>query len=708
MRVCLVAHGFPPHELAGVENFTAQLARGLAAAGNVVEVFVPRRRPDLANLSVRREERDGYGVHWLTVNSGPSDPAEALEPPGHAEQFEAFLDRVQPDVVHFQHVFRVGAGLIEVAAERGLPIVYTGHDYFPVCHRITLLRPDLTRCDTIGEPERCARCDLTLGLLNECEELGDYHMGAFASDLPAATAARVAATLAGDRDGSGLHANEWTAAEERRTGLDRRRSELFGAVDRFLCPTRFLAERLVAGGVRRESLQHLPYGIDTAVLADVPRPAPEEFGRRPLRFGFVGSLTKHKGVHVLLEAFERVAGRAELVVHGDSTDRSYVEAMRRRAEAVGARLPGAFHQEQLPSILAELDVLVVPSIWVENYPIAIREAFAAGRVVIASDVGAFPESVRDGVDGLTFAAGDVEALAECLERCVNDPQLVARLRDGIGPVDQLGQHVSDHVAVYRELVDAARARREAERETVLPHLRDIAADHAALSDLPSEELLTRALGGLDALAETLGRPAGGVVERLSRALGPGSETQDLLRDRGTEAEYLHRQVDGFADTERELIARADWRAEQLDSTNEKVAWLEEQVEGLRRENEWLRETVDGLEASQQALEAERDWRIEEAERAAARAAELEGVEAELRALREVLTRREEQLEHERDAHQQTELERAWRADQMEQVVARLVWRKRGAFPARLALHRELRRWTGGEESENGSAAEGAQ
>ena len=64
-------HGFPPHERTGVEVYTAALAAGLARRGHAVEVLAPRRAPDLPELSLRREERDGYGVNWLTTNAAP-------------------------------------------------------------------------------------------------------------------------------------------------------------------------------------------------------------------------------------------------------------------------------------------------------------------------------------------------------------------------------------------------------------------------------------------------------------------------------------------------------------------------------------------------------------------------------------------------------------------------------------------------------------
>jgi GT2 family glycosyltransferase len=85
----------------------------------------------------------------------------------------------------------------------------------------------------------------------------------------------------------------------------------------------------------------------------------------------------------------------------------------------------------MPGILEDIDVLVVPSTWIENAPFIIREAFAAGVPVIASNLGGMAEMVRDGVDGLLFPAGDPAALAAAVRRLIDEPDLLARLRAGI-------------------------------------------------------------------------------------------------------------------------------------------------------------------------------------------------------------------------------------------------------------------------------------
>ena len=92
------------------------------------------------------------------------------------------------------------------------------------------------------------------------------------------------------------------------------------------------------------------------------------------------------------------------------------------------RLLGRYENRDVGRILSEIDVLVVPSLWWENSPITIHEAFLAGVPVVASDQGGMAELVQDGKNGFLFKIGDAADLARVLLRFVADPALVTKLR----------------------------------------------------------------------------------------------------------------------------------------------------------------------------------------------------------------------------------------------------------------------------------------
>jgi glycosyltransferase involved in cell wall biosynthesis len=604
MRICQVVHGFPPVERTGVENYTLGLSRALARAGHRVEVFVPRKDPQLADLALRREEREGFAVNWITNNQDPQGPREALLVPELKRSFAAFLERERPEVVHFQHLIKLGLELVGVARERGIPTLYTAHDYYPICHRFTLVRPDLSRCDARGDARACARCDLALGHLNAQPEIGDYHLGVLREQLSARAWARLEGILAGRPEEHGFSAAEVEEAARQRAELDRERGVAYRQFDAVLAPSQFLIEELVRGGFERERIEHAPLGFEVEDLRGLPPPRSD--GGRAVRFAFLGGVAKHKGVHVLLDAFALLPGGAELAVWGGSSDRAYVELVRRRCGEVGAQWRGAYERADLPRVLAGVDALVVPSLWVENYPLVVHEGFAAGRPVLASRLGALGEVVRDGVDGLHFEPGDPQDLARVLRRCVEDRALLAELARGIRPVKTMEAEARDLARRYGALSGLRRGPAVAD----LPaSLTDAVARHEVLSRLPSRELFGRVLGGLDRLRDAWAPDLGeaSAVELLASGLGEGSEAQDRLREARNEIAWLRT------------------KKEELDEGREELIRLFEDLDRL------LNETRAGSQAQAQHLESAGAYvrhKEAEVEAALARIRELEAVIAE--------------------------------------------------------------------------------
>jgi len=109
---------------------------------------------------------------------------------------------------------------------------------------------------------------------------------------------------------------------------------------------------------------------------------------------------------------------------------------------------GRFDNSRVATILADLDVVVVPSIWYENSPLAIMEAQAAGTPVITAHLGGMAELVRDGIDGLHFQPGDASDLARQLQRLLDHPDLLLQLRAQIDPPRSIDQEMADLLELY--------------------------------------------------------------------------------------------------------------------------------------------------------------------------------------------------------------------------------------------------------------------
>jgi glycosyltransferase involved in cell wall biosynthesis len=419
MRILLVSHKYPPYALGGVEVYTYHLASALRARHKVAVFF---RHDDRDGLSFVEHDGEDDGVLMRRVSCNPTGLRASV--PGEffdtflnrqiEDSFSRFVARVQPDVIHIQHVMALSARLLNLARRADLPVLLTLHDYWFICGNSQLIWPDAQTCRGKAWGMNCVRC---------------------------AAAARFPSSLA-----------HWLRPALAPLFLYRDRAVKGAALqaNRLVSPSRFLIDQYVAAGFPEGRFTYLENGIPLAHIRRVPwRPSDG-----PLRVTFLGSLAWQKGVHVLVEAFNGLpAGAARLRIYGDpAIFADYGDRLRRLLAHPAAQLMGRIANERVGEVLADSDVMVVPSLWYENSPVVIQEARAAGVPVVASGHGALAEKVRHGVDGLLFPPGDVAALRGTLQRLVDEPDLLPRLREGMALPMGIGEHVAQLETLYQQII----------------------------------------------------------------------------------------------------------------------------------------------------------------------------------------------------------------------------------------------------------------
>lgn len=197
-------------------------------------------------------------------------------------------------------------------------------------------------------------------------------------------------------------------------------------LDRVLAPSAYFAE-LVRRDVGGVPVHVLPNGVPRTAL---PLPVKESG-----RLLYVGRLERVKGVHVLLAAFRllldaRPDNTATLDIVGDGADRAALEADAADLTAAGrVRFRGWLSPDAVSESLAASSVVVIPSIWPENFPTVALEALQVGRPLVASRVGGLPELVGED-NGVLVPPDDAPALAEALRPLVGDLERLGRLGDG--------------------------------------------------------------------------------------------------------------------------------------------------------------------------------------------------------------------------------------------------------------------------------------
>jgi glycosyltransferase involved in cell wall biosynthesis len=167
-------------------------------------------------------------------------------------------------------------------------------------------------------------------------------------------------------------------------------------------------------------------------------------------------LEEHKGVHILIEAFRQLAPRdhhPRLTLFGNlDKNPRYTKTLRHMARH-NSRIvfAGEYRSDHIAQVLAEVDVVIVPSIWYENSPNIILEALANSTPVVTSALGGMTELVQHNVNGLLFQVGHSGDLAANLQRFIDEPDLIERLRRGITPVKTLNEEMYEVMRIYRSL-----------------------------------------------------------------------------------------------------------------------------------------------------------------------------------------------------------------------------------------------------------------
>jgi glycosyltransferase involved in cell wall biosynthesis len=458
MRILLVSHRYPPRHAAGAEAYAARLARELVRRGHAVRVFAAEKDVGRRDLSLAEREHEGVAVTELVNNLYHERFRETWDRPAVDRLFDELLERWRPDVVHVQHLMYLSIGCAEAAARRGIPVVFTLHDFWLQCPRFgQRLHPDGTVCAPI-DFTRCGGC---LTSFKHAQSQLQRRTGKALAALRGATgldltgAARGAEKLLRPPPSQAAEPAPEDAAAMAREAAERdeaMRSRLVPAVDLFLSPSRFLLERLVEWGVPAERIRHVRAGIDGARFSRVVHTPSER-----LRVVFLGTLARHKGPHVLVDAWTRLPAelrqRATLDLYGPpGGDPAYVAELEAAARACGAGLHGRLVGDAVVDLHARTDLFVVPSLWYENQPLVILEALWARTPLAVSDLGGMAELVREGETGLRFPAGDSAALASRLAELIEDRRALDALQRARPAPPDVSSDVDQVERAYGELL----------------------------------------------------------------------------------------------------------------------------------------------------------------------------------------------------------------------------------------------------------------
>ena len=362
-----------------------------------------------------RKEQDAD--HDLTITS-TSHPLtlQCLDPEQRDQQLAPLLETIKPQIIHLHHYLHFGVDVIH-ALKRLCPtatIVLTLHEYLLLCaHNGQMLkRGSHLLCRNPG-PEACMNCFDAL------------HPSLFVQRQKAAQAA-------------------------------------LAACDGLISPSRWLLEVMQQNFKLPAATSVIENGLPLALLSNCKRDRAETRSKPPRlnRFGFFGRASERKGLLLLLRSCYQLSQSHpesfELHIHGGGLEQEPAEIQHRIRSLIAAcgdhiRLHGRYQQVDIPELMAQIDWVIVPSIWWENSPVVIQEAFACGKPVIGSNHGGIAEKINNR-GGIGFQPNNAEDLTRCMAEATCNEPLHRKLQAQMESPYSIEACSAEHLSFYQQFM----------------------------------------------------------------------------------------------------------------------------------------------------------------------------------------------------------------------------------------------------------------
>jgi len=410
MRVLIVSHGHPSFSKGGGELAAYHLYQGINTATGNEAWFVARAPEDLLHLGTpiaALNERE-----YLIAGNADLQHLTATIPLGEESDFSFMLQQIQPDVIHFHHYIFLGVEMIR-AAKRICPkaaIVLTLHEYIAICMNNGLMVKSDGRLCHHYSPRECHLC------------------------FPK------------------IPAEEFFLREQYIKSF-------FRLVNGFISPSSFLRDRYVAWGLNPDQIEVLENVSPDGGMV----PLRQLHGRDlRTRFAYFGQINPFKGVDVILEAFallsKKIRKQVTLDIFGSALSNQageFQEKIQALINRCGGRVRfhGPYEPEEMSRLMAEVDWVIMGSVWWENSPMVIQEAFKYGRPVIAPDIGGMAEKARTGHGGLNYRARDSISLANTIKRIVEQPDLFDQVQSTLPERSSAADITQRHLDLYQRIAN---------------------------------------------------------------------------------------------------------------------------------------------------------------------------------------------------------------------------------------------------------------
>ncbi len=402
--------------------------------------------------------------------------------------FTRFLQEIQPDVVHFNNIEGFSAKCLPIAKSLAQKVLFSLHNYHPVCNQVYLLYQDKEICTDFQNGSRCLGCIAPPPKQSEVRKRKfSYHFHLFPEGhilwAPILFLAKMLKTLklslkfiksifASRREKKLSHKQAiadlpisdttqmpLSAEEKQHQGLpyQQRRISMIEAInqaDCVLAVSDWVKKVYVDMGIDVAKITTCHIGSKIASIGLEYKYIPQtKSPDEPLNIIFLGICSLPKGLpfllQTLLEMDNQVLGKMKLYIYarGIHELNGLLEPLSRRVALLLTQ--DGYRYKDIPQILKKMDVGIVPPIWWDNAPQVVFEMLALNVPVIGANIGGIPDFVRHGENGLLFEPGDSHDLTTQLTTIITRPTLVEKLKQGITPMKTIAEHAEELDKFYQ-------------------------------------------------------------------------------------------------------------------------------------------------------------------------------------------------------------------------------------------------------------------
>lgn len=465
MKILIIANN--PKNIGGVMNYTRPLAIQFTKMGHKVSYLFSGTWDQQYNMFMmaylRYSSELGFDSAEIINSNIMSYNYGRPEVDSKCAQIEnlfiKYLDKIKPDVVHIHSRVGFPASINKIAYKKGIIVCNTIHTYGYICQKRVMIDYDGNYCLGPLNTNKCAVCTGVADYRKErfCALLKNYNKkiknfypkifnciqkikcSVYKRRQPDASGGKIMLDSLG-RDGQQL-------AERLSSRLKYCVDTLNNYSDCIVCVSNDVKNTLMRCGVSECKLfvQHIGSLIAEKQITN------DQLLHSPIVVGNIGGVNHYKGIHVLVDAISKIKKNNFVVKIFGKYDKNYVSCLMEKYSDLPIEFTGRYRPEDLPEILKQIDVMVLPSICNDTAPQTIFESFSGGVPIIASDIGGFPDFVMHEKNGLLFEAGNSDDLAEKIDSVLSNPEQLVNYKKNILKLKTITENACELIALYNKL-----------------------------------------------------------------------------------------------------------------------------------------------------------------------------------------------------------------------------------------------------------------